>query len=154
VVSAFIPVKFYDYRPVDLQLNQLSTEYADLTSLPFEDESIQSISCMHVVEHVGFGRYGDTLDPDGDLRAMGELQRVLADGGSLLFVVPVGRPRIMFNAHRIYSYEQILRYFSEIHLEEFALIPDRSDSRGIIYDASQELADAQDYGCGCFWFKK
>ena len=154
VVSAFIPVKFYDYRPVDLQLNQLSTEYADLTSLPFEDESIQSISCMHVVEHVGLGRYGDTLDPDGDLTAMGELQRVLAGGGSLLFAVPVGRPRLMFNAHRIYSYEQILRYFSEIHLEEFALIPDSSDANGIIYNASQELADAQDYGCGCFWFKK
>lgn len=154
VVSAFIPVRFYDYRPVDLQLHQLSTDYADLTSLPFEDGSIQSISCMHVVEHVGLGRYGDILDPDGDLKAMGELQRVLADGGSLLFVVPVGRPKIMFNAHRIYAYEQILRYFREIQLKEFALIPDGPDSSGIIYDASQELADAQDYGCGCFWFKK
>jgi hypothetical protein len=109
---------------------------------------------MHVVEHVGLGRYGDSLNPAGDLKAMTELQRVIAPGGSLLLVVPVGKPKIMFNAHRIYSYEQILRYFSEIHLEEFALIPDRSDSRGIIYDASQELADAQDYGCGCFWFKK
>jgi SAM-dependent methyltransferase len=154
VVSAFIPVEFYDYRPVDLQLSQLTTEHADLLSLPFNDSSIQSISCMHVVEHVGLGRYGDPLDPDGDLKAIGELRRVLADGGSLLFVVPIGRPKIMFNAHRIYSYEQILRYFSEIRLEEFALIPDRSDSSGIIYDASQELADAQRYGCGCFWFKK
>ena len=154
VVSAFIPVRFYDYRPVNLQLHQLSTDYADLTSLPFEDESIQSISCMHVVEHVGLGRYGDTLDPDGDLRAMGELQRVLADGGSLLFVVPVGRPRIMFNAHRIYSYEQILEYFGKIHLKEFALIPDSHGCNEIVYNASKELADLQNYGCGCFWFKK
>jgi SAM-dependent methyltransferase len=154
VVSAFIPVKFYDYRPVDLQLNQLSTDYADLTSLPFEDDSIQSISCMHVVEHVGLGRYGDTLDPDGDLRAMGELQRVLAEGGSMLFVVPVGRPRIMFNAHRIYSYQQILEYFGTIRLKEFALIPDSHGCSEIVYNASRQLADLQNYGCGCFWFKK
>ena len=154
VVSAFIPVKFYDYRPVDLQLNQLTTDYADLTSLPFEDESIQSISCMHVVEHVGLGRYGDTLDPDGDLRAMDELQRVLAEGGSLLFVVPVGRPRIRFNAHRIYSYEQILEYFGKIHLKEFALIPDSHGYSEIVYNASRQLTDVQHYGCGCFWFKK
>ena len=154
VVSAFIPVQFYDYRPVDLELSQLTTEHADLASLPFDDSSIQSISCMHVVEHVGLGRYGEPLDPEGDLKAIAELQRVLAAGGSLLFVVPIGRPKIMFNAHRIYAYEQILRYFREMHLEEFALIPNRPDSSGIISAASQELADAQDYGCGCFWFKK
>lgn len=154
VVSAFIPVKFYDYRPVDLQLSQLSTDRADLVSLPFEDNSVHSLSCMHVVEHVGLGRYGDSLNPNGDLEAIGELQRVLATGGSLLFVVPVGKPRIMFDAHRIYSYEQILRYFQEIRLEEFALIPDSSDPSGIIYNASKEIADAQRYGCGCFWFKK
>jgi SAM-dependent methyltransferase len=154
VVSAFIPVKFYDFRPADLKLSQLATDRADLFSLPFEDSSVHSLSCMHVVEHVGLGRYGDSLNPNGDLEAIGELQRVLATGGSLLFVVPVGKPRIMFDAHRIYSYEQILRYFQGIRLEEFALIPDSSDPSGIIYNASKEIADTQRYGCGCFWFKK
>jgi len=47
---------------------------------------------MNVVEHVGLGRYGEPLDPEGDIKAMRELRRVLAPGGSLLFVVPVGRP--------------------------------------------------------------
>ena len=101
-----------------------------------------------------WGRYGDLLDPDGDLKAMGELQMVLADGGSLLFVVPVGRPKIMFNAHRIYSYEQILRYFSEIELKQFALISESKGHKGIIENASPELTKAEDYGCGCFWFQK
>jgi len=154
VVSAFIPVRFYDYRPVNLQLHQLSTYYADLASLPFEDGSLSSLSCMHVVEHVGLGRYGDPLDPDGDLKAMAELQRVLAAGGSLLFVVPVGKPKIMFNAHRIYSYKQILSYFNEMELKQFALIPDDSRDKGIIQNATSELANAQNYGCGCFWFQK
>jgi hypothetical protein len=59
---------------------------------------------MHVIEHIGLGRYGEALDPDGDLKAIRELVRVLAAGGNLLVVVPVGRPRIQFNAHRIYDY--------------------------------------------------
>ena len=154
VLSAFIPVKFYDFRPADLKLSQLSTERADLVALPFEDNSVHSLSCMHVVEHVGLGRYGDKLDPDGDLKAIGELQRVVASGGSLLFVVPVGKPRIMFDAHRIYAHEQIISYFSSMNLREFALISDDPEEDGIIYDANPELVNSQDYGCGCYWFQK
>lgn len=154
VVSAFVPVKFYDYRPADLKLSNLSSEAADLTDLPFADCSIQSLSCMHVVEHIGLGRYGDMLDPDGDLKAISELKRVLAEGGSLLFVVPIGKPKIMFNAHRIYSYDQIVNYFSELELQEFALIPENSADGGLLRNASGKMADAEAYGCGCFWFKK
>jgi hypothetical protein len=153
-LSAFIPVKFYDYRPADLQLSNLTSESADLLALPFADSSIESLSCMHVVEHIGLGRYGDRLDPDGDLKATSELKRVLARAGNLLFVVPIGKPRIMFNAHRIYSYEQIATYFSGLELKEFALIPDDPREGGLIYDATKEEADKQTYGCGCFWFRK
>lgn len=154
LVSAFIPVKFYDYRPANVQLSNLSSEAADLLALPFADESIASLSCMHVVEHIGLGRYGDPLDPDGDLKAIAELKRVLVPGGSLLFVVPVGRPRIVFNAHRIYAYEQAHGYFAELVLREFALIPDDARDGGLISNASPAMADRQIYGCGCFWFTK
>lgn len=154
IVSAFVPVKFYDYRRADMQLANLTTESADLLALPFASDSIKSLSCMHVVEHIGLGRYGDQLDPEGDLKAIAELKRVIAEGGSLLFVVPIGRPKIMFNAHRIYSYDQIADYFKDMHLEAFALIPDNPSDGGLIEQASKDMADAQKYGCGCFWFKK
>jgi SAM-dependent methyltransferase len=147
-------MKFYDYRPADIQLSNLSAEPVDLLALPFEDQSISSLSCMHVVEHVGLGRYGDRLDPDGDLKAIAELKRVLAPGGSFLFVVPVGKAKVMFNAHRIYSYQQIIEYFSDLELVEFALIPDDPQQGGLVKDATSQMADAQNYGCGCFWFRK
>ena len=35
IVSAFIPVDFYDYRPAPLHLSQLETKHADLTQLHF-----------------------------------------------------------------------------------------------------------------------
>lgn len=155
LVSAFLPVRFYDYRPAGLSLPGLTSAAADLLALPFTDESVESISCMHVVEHVGLGRYGDRLDPDGDLKAIAELKRVVAKGGTLLFVVPLGKvARILFNAHRIYTYEQITGLFDGFELREFALVPDDDTGQGFISPASKEQADAQNYGCGCFWFLK
>lgn len=155
IVSAFLPVHFYDYRPARLELSDLSSGKADLLSLPFEDNSVNSISCMHTVEHVGLGRYGDQLDPDGDLKAISELKRVTAPSGDLLFVVPIGKPKILFNAHRIYSYAQIIEYFGkDFELHDFFLIPDNAVTHGVIYKATEKNADAQSYGCGCFWFKK
>lgn len=149
IVSAFVPVKFYDYRPPNLELNNLSVEKVNLLSLPFDDSSVNSLSCMHTVEHIGLGRYGDEIDPDGDLKAIKELKRVLAKDGSLLFVVPVGNPKIEFNAHRIYSYKQISEYFNDLEMKEFSLVTDDGD---FVEDASPELANKQKYGCGCFWF--
>jgi SAM-dependent methyltransferase len=154
IVSAFCPVQFYDYRPADINLTGFESGAADLLKLPFPDGSINSLSCMHVVEHVGLGRYGDPLDPNGDLKAISELQRVLAPGGNLFFVVPVGRPKVMFNAHRIYAHDQIREYFSGLELHQFSLIPDSADQGGLVYQATKEMADQQTYGCGCFWFRK
>ena len=28
----------------------------------------ESISCLHSIEHLGLGRYGDNLDPDGYIK--------------------------------------------------------------------------------------
>jgi SAM-dependent methyltransferase len=154
IVSAFVPVQFFDFRPADIRLDNFLSDKADILKLPFPSNSVVSISCMHVVEHIGLGRYGDPLDPSGDLKAITELKRVLAKDGNLLFVVPVGKPRIMFNAHRIYSYEQIVEYFAELELVNFALISERPEDGGLKYGATSDDVANQQYGCGCFWFKK
>lgn len=150
-LSAFIPTEFYDYRPAKLTLSNLSSGEADLTKLHFEDNSIISLSCMHTVEHIGLGRYGDPIDPTGDKKAIEELKRVTAKGGDLLFVVPTGKAKLQFNAHRIYSYEMISELFKDFELKEFSLVTDDGD---FVRNADKELADKQNYGCGCYWFKK
>ena len=151
IVSAFVPVKFYDYRPANLNLTNLESGFADLKQLSFPDNSIPSLSCMHTVEHIGLGRYGDEIDPQGDIKSINELKRVLKPDGDLLFVTPVGESKIEFNAHRIYSYEQIIEYFAPLTLKEFSLI---NDAGVMITNAHPNLVKDQQYGCGCFWFKK
>lgn len=153
-VSAFVPVKFYDFRPAQLDLSGLESLPGDLTKIAFADNSIESLSCMHTIEHVGLGRYGDPIDYDGDIKAINELKRVVKPGGSLLFVTPVGKPRIQYNAHRIYSFEQVTELFAGFELREFSLVPDNQEDGGLIRNADPSLVARQKYACGCFWFVK
>lgn len=154
IVSAFIPVKFFDFRPATLKLSGLTSKAADVTNLDWSADSVESLSCMHVLEHIGLGRYGDPIDPDGDLKAIRELVRVLKPGGDLLIAVPVGRERLCFNAHRIYDCNEFIRYFEGLNLVEFSLIPDGEVPDGMLRNPPFQLVNAQSYGCGCFWFKK
>jgi SAM-dependent methyltransferase len=152
-VSAFVPVTALDIRPAAIELSGLEYRRGSLHALPFKSGSIESVSCMHVLEHVGLGRYGDPLDYDGDLKALAELARVVAPGGHLLIAVPMsGEPRIEFNAHRVYSFRQFVAMSQAVGLElrEFALIPDDGSEETLIRHASEAIADRQRYGCGCF----
>lgn len=154
MVSAFVPVEFYDFRPAPIVLDNLQCGQADLGLLPFEDGSLASISCMHVIEHIGLGRYGDLLDPEGDLKALKELIRILKPGGDLLVVVPVGKARIQFNAHRIYDHIEFLKYMPGMNLVEFSLIPDGQASNGYLLNPDDYFVRQQNYGCGCYWLRK
>lgn len=107
-----------------------------------------------VVEHIGLGRYGDAIDYDGGLKAINELKRVVKPGGQFLFVVPIRKPVIQFNAHRIYDYSSALQLFDDFSLKEFSLILDRPLEAGLIANATKQISDQQNYGCGCFWFVK
>jgi len=151
ILSAFTKTTFYDFRPAEIHLDNLTSLKADLTNLHFDSGSIACLSCMHTIEHVGLGRYGDPIDPDGDLKAIQQLMRVCAPHGDLLVVVPVGKKRIMFNAHRIYDPEEFMSYFEGFTLENFSLV---TDDNNFIYNASFTTAAAQRYGCGCYWLKK
>ena len=151
-VSAFVHIRFYDYRPAFMNLSNMETGFADITKLPFDDNSVESLSSMHVVEHIGLERYGDPFDPQGDLKAINELQRVLKPQGNLLFVVPVGGAmRIQYNAHRIYTYQSIVSYFNKLKLVSFALI---TDDAQYLENSDATTANKQIFGCGCFWFTK
>jgi SAM-dependent methyltransferase len=71
--------------------------YDDLRDLPFRDGRFDTVVSLSTLEHVGMDNtsYGSTVaraeDPGAALeRAVGELLRVLAPGGSLLVSVPFG----------------------------------------------------------------
>ncbi len=155
IVSSFVPMDFYDFRPAPLFLSGLSTKGGDLLNLGIASGSVSSLSCMHVIEHVGLGRYGDQINPDGDLRAASELCRILATDGILYLAVPMAEESyIAFNAHRVYSYDDIMSLFPAMELLEFSLINDRVFQSGMIVNAEKKDLLGQRYACGCFQFRK
>ncbi len=151
VLSATVKTIFLDYRPLRVGVPNLHPVAGDLRRLPFADASLPSLSCLHVIEHVGLGRYGDPLDPLGGQLAAENLQRVVRPGGRLFLSTPIGRERVCFNAHRVYAPKTVTALFSTLRLESFSLV----DDHGQFHErADFESADDLDYGCGMFEFIK
>jgi hypothetical protein len=144
----FQPVTVIDVRPLDIQMDNLRFVQADATDLAFlADGSVESISSLHALEHFGLGRYGDPLEPAAWRRAMAELVRVSAPGGRVYVSVPIGRPRVMFNAHRVFEPAEVLRALAGLELVSFSAVDDRGD---LVADADPAAFGAADYSCGLF----
>ncbi len=151
VLSAMVDTVFVDYRPLKAALPGLTTMAGDILSLPFEKDSVESLSCLHVIEHIGLGRYGDPVDPEGSRKAAAELQRVVCRGGRLYLSLPIGRERVCFNAHRVHGPDTVLKMFTEMRLIEFSFVGDDGQ-----YHEDRNIDDASrlEYGCGMFLFEK
>lgn len=148
----YCKVTYVDIRPLPIMVQGLKFIEGSVLRLPFEDNSCETLSCLHVIEHIGLGRYGDEVDPDGHNKAARELMRVLKPEGTLLIGAPVGRERLCFDAHRIFDPETVLHMFQGLKLIEFSLIDDKGQR--VIETADAEQARKCEYGCGLFHFMK
>ncbi|MBC8044522.1 MAG: DUF268 domain-containing protein [Rhizobacter sp.] len=125
-LSKVMPVTMVDIRPLELPLETLTFKQGSILELPFEDNSIHSLSCLCVIEHIGLGRYGDPLDPHGSEKAVKELCRILAPGGKLYFSVPVGdRDVTAFNAGRIFTLQTLAALLLPLQITEQQFIVGR-----------------------------
>ena len=151
VLSAATRTVFVDYRPLRAHLSNLSSLAGDIVRLPFRNGVVGSLSCLHVIEHIGLGRYGDPINPMGSRIAAAELERVLQPGGRLYASVPVGRERVCFNAHQVFAPGTVPTFFKRLDLVSFSLIDDEGRW---LERASPESGDGLEYGCGLFEFVK
>lgn len=74
--SRFRKLQNLEYTTTDLE-SPLADVKADICDLPFEDNSFDFILCNHVLEHI----------PE-DQKAMQELYRILAQGGTAILQIP------------------------------------------------------------------
>ena len=119
IISQFIPTISIDVRPLPVSLPGLICKRGTITELPFEDATVEFLCSMCVIEHVGLGRYGDTIDAQGSVKAFHEVSRVIKKGGHFLFSVPLSHtPALCFNAHRIFSKPQVLSLLAGFTLRE------------------------------------
>ncbi len=91
-----------------IEYNRILTDHPDLKIItpdeydadPVLFDAALSISSF---EHDGLGRFGDPLNPEGDLDAMKKMKTMLKPGALLYLAVPVGRDRVLWNANRVYG---------------------------------------------------
>lgn len=121
-LSTLIKVEFVDIRPAKLNIEGFTSKKGSVVDLPYPDSSINSLSCLHVIEHIGLGRYGDPLDPMGSDKAFLELSRVLANKGLCLLSVPIGTPKVEFNAHRVFSVDEVNNLTKELVIVSMAAV--------------------------------
>jgi SAM-dependent methyltransferase len=148
----FRHVKIIDIRKLPDTVPGLTFIQADATNLdPFADNSVESMSSLHAIEHFGLGRYGDPIDPNACFKAMRAMARVLRPGGQLYVSVPIGKERLEFNAHRVFSTHTILNAFTNLSLMSFAAVDDGGDFHN---PADVNAFESSLFSCGMFEFVK
>jgi hypothetical protein len=158
-VATFRPIDYYDLRPVPGTIKNITFHAGDLLRPEtFPSAACDSLSSLHVIEHVGLGRYGDRIEPEGWRIALQCLATMLEPEGTLFLSVPIGRQRVEFNAHRVFAPSTITNAACELGLTlvNFAWI----DDAGALHDHPATGAtipagvEQLNYGCGIFEFRR
>lgn len=145
LLSRVLPVTMVDIRPLSLPLEGLNFREGSILELPYEDGSVPSVSSLCVVEHIGLGRYGDPLDPDGTEKAISELKRIVAPGGNLYISIPLDdENRTYFNAHRAFSEDYLLNLLAPFEVKD----------KKYIYGSEYGAERKHGFGTGCYWLRK
>lgn len=110
-----------DLEPEQFPFHRHEIEYVqgDFNTLELEPSSFDQIINCSSVEHAGLaGRYGSPNDPDGDLRAMEKMARIVKPDGEMVLTVPVGRDAVHLPLHRIYGEERLPRLLEHWEIRE------------------------------------
>lgn len=148
MLTAVVPVTFVDIRPLELTIPNYEGLSGSVLSMHFPDGSVESLSSLHVIEHIGLGRYGDPLDPFGSVKAAREIVRVIRNGGRAYISVPIGRSRVQFNGQRVFAIDEVLNMFTGLRLAELSVV-DPSGRFIQAVAADQLVIDDTNTGADC-----
>jgi len=90
----------------------------DIRKTDYPDNYFNCITCISTLEHIGVaGRYNSDNDPEGDIKAMQEMNRILKTDGILLVTVPYGIKDVL-PINRLYDKERIAKLFNGFDIVE------------------------------------
>lgn len=157
-VAAFRQIEVIDIRPmgdINENIKFLQLDIMDTVNVP--QEICDSLSCLHTIEHIGLGRYGDAINPDGWLTAVDNLLAMLRPGGILYISAPIGEGSIEFDAHRLFSLPDLLKAVSQrASITEVAVIGDddrfmpSTDCHAYVIHGENKV----EYGCAIVMVRK
>jgi Caenorhabditis protein of unknown function, DUF268 len=160
-VASFREIEVFDIRAITSEIPGVIFRQADLMSEEsishFGGDYCESLSCLHALEHFGLGRYGDDISCSGAEMGMTNMASIIKSGGIMYLSTPIGKERVEYNAHRVFSVDTILGYAEGcgLRLRELRLIHSRDDYAGTAV-TKEEMMALQDieYTLGLFIFMK
>ena len=146
-VASFREIEVLDIRPMQDNIPNVVFHQADLMRAGgLQLGPVDSVSCLHALEHFGLGRYGDPICYDGYFIGFKNITNLLDTGGRFYFSVPMGEQRIEFHAHRVFSLKFLLEMITPFFdIRTFSYVDD-SNSFHKEVKLTQELIEAN---CGC-----
>jgi hypothetical protein len=155
-LSVFREVTVLDIRPLDNKINNVLFVQADICDSNFEFKKSMSVSCLHTIEHFGLGRYSDPVGANLWTIGLINIWNIVENGGILYLSTPIGRQRIVYNAHRVFKPSSVLNQLIDSELIDFAYINDEGKFNNGPLDILQidEIASNFSYGLGIFTIKK
>ncbi len=138
----------FDIGSLNISDKNIIFTQADLTKVDEKFmEYTDSISCLHTLEHFGLGRYGDEIDPEGHLKGFEVITYILKPSGKFYFSVPIGKNKIEFNAHRVFSLSYLLLWVTKRYeIVKFSYI----DDNNIIHENIPLNDNLIKSNCGCY----
>lgn len=156
-VASFRRVEVFDLRNIKINNENIIFKKFDLLNDEIEGKT-DSLSCLHTIEHIGLGRYGDKISKNGYIIALKKLIDLLSKNGMFYLSFPIsGKNKIEFNNQRIFMPEYILGLdFVDQNLElvKFDFIDKYGD---VNLDQNINLINYKiidKNSCGIFTFKK
>lgn len=150
-----------DVRSIKIKNPNISFVQMDLTGeLPMElIEKYRSVSCLHAIEHMGLGRYGDPVNAFGHYVALRNLTQLLSKLGTLYVSYPFGeKSRIEYNAHRVISLEESRNMFemNNLTVRGFSYVDDDGNLIEVddLADIDWHSSYGLSYGCAIWTLRK
>lgn len=153
-VATFREIEIVDIRPQKSKVSNIIFTRFDLMKLPENFiNCYDSVSSLHAIEHFGLGRYSDPVDYFGHLKALENIYKILKTGGKFYFSAPIGKQRIEFNAHRVFSVMYLINIFKDKYkILSFSYVDDKGD---LFENVNLENSFIENnfncrFGCGIF----
>lgn len=156
-IACVRPVEVFDIRPLSASIENVVFTRWDITHpSPDMNGIADCVSCLHTLEHIGLGRYGDVLNPDGWNHALRSLVGLVSHGGTLWLSVPIGVERIEFNAHRVFDPATIANASAKLGLTlvQFFYLAETGIVESLNVPDDFAALALKDYGLGIFLFRK
>jgi hypothetical protein len=107
-----------EYREIHWEVQVPSVSWDSVTYQKYESQlthvgdgkTYDVVISYSSIEHSGLGRYGDSINPNGDLDALALISKNTSANSLILIAIPVGKDCILFNRHRVYGMQRLKKF--------------------------------------------